>query len=465
VWDTRKRCVLNVSVYGLGLAWGVKYPFIMSVLCGMDFSESSSRAAEVAAALAERMKEPLQLVHSLADWPGEVYSAEKDSLLAATRRALDAQAQRLKRPGLDVELQVELDAPGKSLLRAAQEKEGSLLVFGATGRGKSERPVGGTADRLAQKSNLPALVVRDSEPFLAWLRGEKPLKVLVGVDSSLVSGEAWRWASGLARWGKVELVAAYVYWPPQEFHRLGLSGMRSYIDADPEVDKVLRREMEGRFPGARLLLQPGLGRPSDHLLTLASEEKADLVVVGSHQRGAVARLWEGSVSRGVLHDAPMSVACIPVSAVKRTQPVPVIRSVLVATDFSEAGNAAVAHGFAQAAHGGKVTLVHVLEKAGARSEVEAADIFKISPASEPAQKDALRQLEEQVPVSGQAQAPAADLLVLEAKEVAAAIAQAADRLGADLVCVGTQGKKLGPVAQGLLAQTQRPVLLVRAPRE
>jgi hypothetical protein len=48
----------------------------MSVLCGIDFSESSAKAAEVAVEIAAPLKLPLYLVHAVADWPAELYGDE-----------------------------------------------------------------------------------------------------------------------------------------------------------------------------------------------------------------------------------------------------------------------------------------------------------------------------------------------------------------------------------------------------
>jgi len=61
------------------------------------------------------------------------------------------------------------------------------------------------------------------------------------------------------------------------------------------------------------VVRPGWGRVDSHLTQLAAEAEVDLLVVGTHKRAGIARLWQGAVSRGVLHGASMSVACIPPS--------------------------------------------------------------------------------------------------------------------------------------------------------
>jgi nucleotide-binding universal stress UspA family protein len=446
----------------------------MSILCGIDFSEPSRRAADVAAGIAAHLGLPLHLVHAMAEWPAGVYADEKAGFLTATQRALERESEKLRRDGIDVRLHIALEPPQASLIRLAAELGAELLVFGATGMGRVRgQAVGSTADRLAQQSQVPALVVRSPEPFEQWLDGKRPLRVAVGLDFDIASDHAWRWARELARIGPVELVGVHVYWPPHEFSRLGLSG-RSFIGADPEVDRVLRGELEGRFhaggPSARLRAEPAIGRTSDHLLGIALEEGADLVVVGSHRRSSVARLWEGSTSRGVLHDARGAVACVPLAASSTLDELPPVRTILAATDFSPVGNAAVAEAFALAGRGGKVYLVHVLDAAGPHPALEPHDIFTVSPAQASAQQAALAQLRALVPPRASQGEDGSEAMVLEARDTARAITQAAERLGADLLCIGTHGRSgvpravLGSVAQGVLAHTQRPTVVVRAPR-
>lgn len=449
----------------------------MSVLCGIDFSESSAKAAEVAVGIAAGLKLPLYLVHALGDWPSEVYADVKTGILTATRRALDKEADRLGRRRADIYLRVEPDGPESALIRVAQEESARLLIVGATGRRHvGSQSVGSTADRLAQKSQVPTLLVRAVEPFTNWVQGHKPLRVVVGLDFNLVSDDAWSWTLDLARVGPVEVVGVHVYWPPSEFHRLGLSGARSYVDPDPEVDRLLRRELEARFraksgASVRFRLQPGLGRCSEQLLLVASELKADLVVVGSHQRNAIARLWERSVSHGVLHEAQSSVACIPLSTSNSTRRGPEVRAALAATDFSTIGNAALEYAYRQVGTGGKIYLVHVLTPVGLRPERSPKDIFAVSSSLADAKKSAEEELRSLVPLRSIICDRSTEVLVLESRDPADAIAQAAERLGVDIICLGTHGRSgvakavLGSVAQAVLSKTQRPVLLVRAPEE
>jgi nucleotide-binding universal stress UspA family protein len=164
------------------------------------------------------------------------------------------------------------------------------------------------------------------------------------------------------------------------------------------------------------------------------------------------------------------VACVPLPARSALGASPAVRTVLAATDFSAMGNAAVAHAFAHAGRGGKVYLVHVLDPVAPHPALAPRDIFTVSPALASAQKAALEQLRALIQPHAVTGNEASEVMVLESPDAAHAITQAAERLGADTICIGTHGRSglskaiLGSVAQGVLAHTERPTVLVRAPR-
>ena len=61
----------------------------------------------------------------------------------------------------------------------------TLVVAAAPSQDTPFLGMGGTVDRLAQSLEVPLLVVRNLPALEVWGRGERPLKVMVGVDRSL----------------------------------------------------------------------------------------------------------------------------------------------------------------------------------------------------------------------------------------------------------------------------------------
>ena len=83
----------------------------------------------------------------------------------------------------------------------------------------------------------------------------------------------------------------------------------------PEEDEERKRELA---EAVRILKDRGLeakaverrGDPSDLIIDTATQEGADLIVLGTRRLGGVKRWALGSVSTGVLHHAPCNVLVV-----------------------------------------------------------------------------------------------------------------------------------------------------------
>ncbi|MCK6470918.1 MAG: universal stress protein [Planctomycetes bacterium] len=289
------------------------------ILCGTDFTPHAAEAAEVASAFSLRTGEPLVLVHAL-----EEVGAE------AAIEKLRAEAERLRAlfPGLHVEIQIQTGNADEVLAGLARlftvawaqgEQSARLVIVSTLGRRAPARWIlGSVAERTAQMSPVPVLVVRDKHPFVSWLRGERRLRVVVGYDFSETSTPALRWVSDLGRIAPCDIIVGHVTWPPEELKRQGAHWAVGAHKNFPKLEVLLKSDLSRRLrehlwkdgpPSLRIKLSSG--RRAITLAELAAEEKADLLVVGSRQVHGPSRLWQESVSRGVLYHAQMSVACVP----------------------------------------------------------------------------------------------------------------------------------------------------------
>lgn len=283
----------------------------MRIVCGTDFSTLAQQAATVAALLSKKSGGDLHLLHGLGRrqrWDPTMEAEE-----------LASQAVRLQALGADLAgWDVVAGDPDEVLVEAAARGAADLVVVGATGHRLAERVfVGSVAVRTARGSPVPVLVVRGAEPFAAWLDGSRALRVVVGFERGASALNALRWAVDLKGLGSVDLTVVEVVVPGIENRRIQVSGPGIGFELHPEAETQLLEELRlavtsliGDLP-ARLIIKPGLGRRDIHLVQAAEAAQADLVVVGSHQREGFQRWWHGSVSSGVLHAAPMSVAVVP----------------------------------------------------------------------------------------------------------------------------------------------------------
>ncbi len=433
----------------------------MTIVCGTDLSERSRPALAAAAAIARRTREPLHLVHVVVG--GELLEGDcRERLSAAARAMLAHESERIS-VDAGVQRTVLIGHAVRELLSFADAEHAALVVVASQGHAASPLyRIGGTSERIALESPYPVLVVRDAAPFEEWARGDRPLRILVGVDFTTSSLSAVRWVKTLRRAGPCDVVFGHVYDGIDVLRRYGRSGVASLVEPDPGVERMLERDI------AAIVGDPGgagqvafrthlaLGRLADQMVELADAERADLVVVGTHHRRGPARLW--SVSSGVLHLGRMSVVTVPTSPGTLLGPegLPEVKRVLVATDLSDISRWAATFAYALVGRrGGDVHLLHVVQSPGRDEERSAADA------------DLARRLRAFSPSAAGREGITTHVEIAHGP-VVAEICAAAERLGVDVVCIGSRGESgfmalLGSVVAGVLRESARPVLVVRPP--
>lgn len=290
------------------------------IVCGTDFSEAATIAANSAACIASLSGEALQIVCASGEidvLAGSGEYARDDASPLTTHERLRSEVARLHKFGAHVDGVIDPAAPDRALLERARLKSTSLLVLGAVGHTLVERVLlGSVAERVAMESVKPVLVVRDMEPWVRWSTGKGGLRVMLAFDVGTSASAALEWVRRLRRLGDLQLTICWVVNPAHENQRVGATGEGAGIELLPKCLDTLWHEFrkmvgeEAKSPTTELRLEPSLGRIDSALTQLASETKQDLLVVGSHQRHGFERFWHASISRGVLRHAEMSVAVV-----------------------------------------------------------------------------------------------------------------------------------------------------------
>ena len=290
-------------------------------------------------------------------------------------------------------------------------------------------------------------------------------RILYATDVSSTSEPAWDEARRLGRLFNAEILLLHVvapplvfpiegYFPPELYEELLRNARR---DAEKEFDRLL-----GAVPGSGLKVRIRLedGSPASRIFEVATQEAADLLVVGTHSRTGLERAVLGSIADRMLRQATcpvLTVRPMPERAPRRE-----IRRICYATDFSPTARAAWPWVVAIAsAAGAEVDLVHVTFEPVADRHLSAEAIGRMAQLlREQGQIEVERFLERST-------LPRERIHVRLSPGVPAEqIVHQAQAQGADLIVMGTHGWSgivrwmLGSVAHHVIQTAPCPVLTV-----
>jgi nucleotide-binding universal stress UspA family protein len=141
-------------------------------------------------------------------------------------------------------------------------------------------------------------------------------RIVVGTDGSETAAEAVRQAVDLAKLSGARLSLVSAYEPVSKRRLEGeLEGapadVQHEIGPREDVNLVLEAAAaSAKQAGVDVQTHPVEGGPSDAILEVAEETKADLIVVGNKGMTGARRFLLGSVPNNVSHHAPCSVLIV-----------------------------------------------------------------------------------------------------------------------------------------------------------
>ena len=221
------------------------------------------------------------------------------------------------------------------------------------------------------------------------------------------------------------------------------------------VDEALAKANQHGAAAAGIVLE---GEPVFEIVGYTKGVDADAIVVGTHGRSGLKRLFMGSVAEGVLH-----TASVPVFTVRAEARVAANAGILVPVDGSACSLEAldVAVGFA-AALGSDVIVCHVVDLAraatlsGGEAQLVAGCLEELQAEARALVADAENRVAGRVPVSAQTAegAPVAEI----------------ERLAAEIeptfIVIGSHGRTglsrllMGSVAEGVVRSAPAPVMVI-----
>jgi nucleotide-binding universal stress UspA family protein len=297
--------------------------------------------------------------------------------------------------------------------------------------------------------------------------------ILVPLDGSHFSEAALAYAVRLARSSRARLHLIMVHEPAPALVGMGETPPLIGLDEESrEQEKTYLATVSGE------LLESGYpmvefreldGAPGPALCEEAARIEADIVVMATHGRGAIGRLWLGSVADYVIRHLAVPVLLIHPD---RLQPArePSLRSILVSLDLSPEGEAVLEPVImlAQLTEG-HVTLVHVVEPVmgvmGMGSPYAPAIPMEVF---EEQRAFAQRKLDE-VADRLRERGLSVSARLVDSASAAIGLLELLDEDRFDLIAMTTHGRGgvrrllLGSVADKVIRGASKPVLVVRPP--
>jgi nucleotide-binding universal stress UspA family protein len=274
------------------------------ILVGVDGSEASLEAMDWAVTQARVTGAEIVAVNSFVPVQSEIRPSYFARLREEQAALLEEWATG-RLDGVEHHLEVADGDPRDALPRAVAAHDADLLVVastGTSGRGPGFLHVGSVVEYLAHHLERPLAVIPPGS-------GGEISRIVVAVDGSSHSRTAVLWAAGLAGPTGAGVTAVAVEEP------------KSPIGAaeDPATWQTAAEHVVAADWAAPLAELGDRFRPvvtqelpvADAILRVATDERADLVVVGARGVGGISGLRVGGVALAVLHRTQRPIVLVP----------------------------------------------------------------------------------------------------------------------------------------------------------
>lgn len=300
------------------------------ILVPLDRSGFSEHALPLAVAVAKRSGGTVHLVHVHDAIRPEavrpamfVFETALDSRLVNEERDyIESVARRLGiEHGVSVTTALVYGNVAAEIAHYVRRADIDLVVMTTHGRGGFHRAwLGSNTDKLLRRLRVPILLVRPPAAPSQPRAVDAFANVLVAMDGSRVAEAALDSAAELPRTNKARctlmrviiapILTTSTYVPEQHFD---VDVLDAKLD---EGSTYLEREARRANDSWPVIERDVIAvfSPAEAILERAAEINADLIVIGTHARGPVARTLLGSVADKVIRGANVPVFVFPARA-------------------------------------------------------------------------------------------------------------------------------------------------------
>jgi len=306
----------------------IRRPFVTAILTRLlvatDGSPSGARAVDFAIALARKRSSEIILCSAL-DRAGAIAQSSTvggfdsglplvDALETSVESVLAAAAKKVDEAGVLVQTLLADGRSARAIVRCANERHADAIVVGTEGKRGFERFfLGSTADGVLRYTDVPTFVL----PPTATAGEADFERVLVAVDDSDPSDAAAAFAVDVARTSASQLIffAAIATGDLlEQAAALHYDRMSMLEELHASAHALLAvHTARARAHGVRCESVVVEDDPTTAIVHAARIHDASLLVVGTHGRRGLQRLFIGSVAESVVRQSPVPVVVVRAS--------------------------------------------------------------------------------------------------------------------------------------------------------
>jgi len=280
------------------------------ILVPTDFSNNAKHALKVAANIATRMNAPLEILHTntsiayappLPEYAGATQYGLDDYYEMATTELFNLKNDLIAEPGntaLKIETRIEEGFLYSSIRRVAEEDGISLLVMGTKGAsGAVEFFIGSNTEKVIRTATCPVLAIPESAI-------EQFAPKMVVLASTLKTDQIGAFQT-LAQWQSIY---------PFDVQVLYLNNPSGFSD-NAAVENAARNFAEkAGLKNVTAFVSSNTFNEEASILQFATDAKADLIVMATHQRQGLSHLLFGSLTEDTVNHSMIPVLSIPIKA-------------------------------------------------------------------------------------------------------------------------------------------------------
>ena len=288
------------------------------IFCAVDFSETASLALTHASQLARRHDAGLVLAHVVEPLPVVSYpilmvplDAEIELREFASAR-LEELAETVRKSGLTVSTDLEHGPPGPHLVEMAERANADIVVIGTRGlTGFEHFVMGSTAEYVVRRAGRPVLTVHPGDDLPT-----DPVKlVIVPTDLGPNAGDAVEVFARVFAGGDLPrvLLAFADPTPPylepfrhETLEKWGQPDVRREDIEEKMAPTIAKFERAGFEVESEILD----GGPVRAITELAKEREADMILMSTHGRSALANMLVGRTAQRIVQHAPCLVLTV-----------------------------------------------------------------------------------------------------------------------------------------------------------